>query len=555
LNELAYELDQPVNEVEVLRKSQQFNQLILDNAHDIIAIHKLTDLSYEYVNPATIKLLGYSQAELFTHSPQKLIHPDDLERVKKIIKVNLSRGEGQFEFRYRKKDGSYVWLESTLTIMPRETGEDAIIILSRDISDRKQAEAALQKNFDELEGKVQERTFQFKELTEQLQVKIAEQMRTDRALKAVSAVTIVMIQAENEQDLLKNVCQTVVEVGGYRLAWVGYVRAEQPQKVWPVTYAGTNNGFLAKVNINLQDPKRGKGPTGTAIQTRQPQVYRDFKKDVTFIPWLRDALRRGFKSGMAIPLIMDNRVLGTLSIYSGETDAFDKHEQDLLINMANNLAYAMISLRNRTDKNQTAQELKLSLEKMRRILMQSVTSLGTALNIRDPYTAGHQKKVALLAIAIAKEMGCSKDQIEGISVAGNLHDIGKIKVPSEILSKPGKLSELEFAHIKNHSQAGYEIVKDIEFPWPVAEVILQHHERMHGSGYPHGLIGEEILMEARIMAVADVVEAMASHHPYRPALGIDIALEEISQNKAILYDTDVVDACMKLFSEKAFKLQ
>jgi putative nucleotidyltransferase with HDIG domain len=187
--------------------------------------------------------------------------------------------------------------------------------------------------------------------------------------------------------------------------------------------------------------------------------------------------------------------------------------------------------------------------------MQAVTSLGNALDIKDPYTAGHQKKVVYLAVAIAEELGLSEDQIKGISVAGNLHDIGKIYVPSEILSKPGKLSDIEFAMIKSHCQAGFEIIKEIEFPWPVAEVILQHHERMDGSGYPRGLTGDQLLLEARIMAVADVVEAMASHRPYRPALGIDIALAEISENRDILYDPDVVDACLRIFGEKGFKLK
>ena len=181
--------------------------------------------------------------------------------------------------------------------------------------------------------------------------------------------------------------------------------------------------------------------------------------------------------------------------------------------------------------------------------------MGNALEKKDPYTAGHQKKVVRLAVAIAEELQLSKGQIEGITVASNLHDIGKINVPSEIWSKPGKLSDLEFAMIKTHCQAGFEIVKEIEFPWPVAEVLLQHHERMDGSGYPRGLTGDQLLLEARIMAVADVVEAMASHRPYRPALGIDTALEEISKNRGILYDPDVVDACLRVFRKNGFKLK
>ena len=154
---------------------------------------------------------------------------------------------------------------------------------------------------------------------------------------------------------------------------------------------------------------------------------------------------------------------------------------------------------------------------------------------------------------MATDMGLTDDQVEGVRITASLHDIGKIGVPAEILSKPGRLIDIEFNLIKNHPQTGYELLKDIEFPWPVAQIVLQHHERMDGSGYPQGLKSEDILLEARILAVADVVEAMASHRPYRAALGIEAALEEISKNEGILYDAEVVDACLKLFTEKGFK--
>lgn len=159
-----------------------------------------------------------------------------------------------------------------------------------------------------------------------------------------------------------------------------------------------------------------------------------------------------------------------------------------------------------------------------------------------------------MARSIGAEMGFTADQIDGIRMAAVIHDIGKISVPSEILSKPMKLTDLEFSLIKTHAQSGYDILKDIEFPWPVADVILQHHERMDGSGYPNGLKGDEILLESRIMCVADVVEAIASQRPYRPALGIDVALDEIEKNKGILYDRSVADACLKLFKEKGYKI-
>jgi len=176
------------------------------------------------------------------------------------------------------------------------------------------------------------------------------------------------------------------------------------------------------------------------------------------------------------------------------------------------------------------------------------------VEMRDPYTSGHQQRVASIAKAIAKEMGMPKEQIEGILMAGLIHDLGKIAIPAEILAKPGPITETEFELIKSHPDVGYEILKNIEFPWPIAHIVLQHHERIDGSGYPSGLSGNQILMEAKILGVADVVEAMASHRPYRPALGIDVALQEISKNSGLLYDPDVADACLTIFRQKGFKL-
>ena len=184
----------------------------------------------------------------------------------------------------------------------------------------------------------------------------------------------------------------------------------------------------------------------------------------------------------------------------------------------------------------------------------TVQAMAATLETRDPYTAGHQQRVANLARAIAVEMGISEDKIEGIKMAGIIHDIGKIAVPAQILTKPGVLTDLEFNLIKTHAQVGYDILKTIDFPWPIAQMVHQHHERMDGSGYPQGLSGKDILLGARILAVADVVEAMASHRPYRPALGIDKALDEISRNRGVLFDPEVVDACLKLFTEKEFNL-
>ena len=197
---------------------------------------------------------------------------------------------------------------------------------------------------------------------------------------------------------------------------------------------------------------------------------------------------------------------------------------------------------------------KQSVDRIKKALLATIHAIVVTVEVRDPYTAGHQRKVADLARSIATEMNLPVDIIDGIRMAATIHDLGKISIPAEILSKPTKLTNIEFSFIKTHSQSGYDILKDIDFPWPVARIVLEHHERMNGSGYPNGLTGDNILLESRILAVADVVEAMASHRPYRPSLGIEAALEEIKKNKGTLYDNIVADACLRLFREKSFQL-
>ncbi|MGA8140536.1 MAG: HD-GYP domain-containing protein [Desulfobaccales bacterium] len=209
-------------------------------------------------------------------------------------------------------------------------------------------------------------------------------------------------------------------------------------------------------------------------------------------------------------------------------------------------------IRDMTYYLQVEEKLEDTLKKLQKTLNGTVMALFSIIETRDPYTAGHQRRVVQLACAIAQELGFSQSRIEGLRVMGFLHDIGKTAIPSEILAKPGKLSEYEFNIIKTHPQIAYDILKEIEFPWPVAKVVLQHHERLDGSGYPAGLSGPDIVMEAAILSVADVTEAITSHRPYRPALGLDKALDEISQDKGILYDQKVVNVCLTLFKENSF---
>ncbi|MDP2914336.1 MAG: PAS domain S-box protein [Candidatus Aminicenantes bacterium] len=205
-----------------------------------------------------------------------------------------------------------------------------------------------------------------------------------------------------------------------------------------------------------------------------------------------------------------------------------------------------------SDRKRTEVEVQETMQKQRKTLNGTINAIALTVEARDPFTSGHQRRVADLARTIATEMGLPKDQIEGVRSAGLIHDLGKIGVPADLLSKPSKLSKTEFELIKMHPQIAFDILKDIEFPWPIASIIYQHHERMNGSGYPQGLSDGSILLEARILAVADVVEAMSSHRPYRPSLGLKNTLDEISINKGILYDPAVVDTCLKLFKEKKY---
>jgi len=211
--------------------------------------------------------------------------------------------------------------------------------------------------------------------------------------------------------------------------------------------------------------------------------------------------------------------------------------------------YEDITLRRKAEE-----KLNETLENLRQSIKITIQVLGTASEAKDPYMAGHQQRVSDLARAIATEMKLSHHKIESIRMASAIHDIGKISVPAEILCKPANLTDLEFSLVKNHPVFSYEIIKEVESPWPLAEIVYQHHERINGSGYPLGLKNGDILIESRILAVADVVEAMTSYRPYRPALGLDLALAEIEHNAGILYDADAVKACLKLFREKKYVL-
>ncbi len=384
----------------------------------------------------------------------------------------------------------------------------------------------------------------FRDVTERRKAE-DKRAKLNGLLMAVRNMNESLLRVKSEPELFQQICESLATVVNFKLVTISLLDKDR-YETKPVAYAGEAEGFLTLCTFTWDELAEGRGPVGTAITTGAPCVVNDTQNDPSYTSWRSEALKRGFKSTIALPLVSNGEVMGSLDVYSGEKDAFGPEEIEFLMEAAGDITVALKSLR-------LEKELESSLAGMKKALTETVEAIAFMSEMRDPYTAGHQRRVAKLASAVAKEMGMSEDQIEGIRVSGFLHDVGKIVVPAEILSKPGRINEAEFSLIRTHSSVGYEIPKLLEFPWPVAKAVLQHHERRDGSGYPEGLTSEVLTVEAEILAVADVVESMASRRPYREALGIDKALEEISQKKGALYNPQVVDACLRLFREKGFE--
>ncbi len=299
-----------------------------------------------------------------------------------------------------------------------------------------------------------------------------------------------------------------------------------------------------------------KGVIGRVARSGEAELVYDVTEDPDYLE-----AAPGVVSEIAVPIMKDEEVLGILNVESTVPESLAVGDLKLISSMGHQVSVAIQNARlyqaaqgELEERKRAEEQLQQSFDRLRTTLEGTVNALAALAEARDPYTAGHQERVARLASAIAEEMGLPEEEILGIRMAGLVHDIGKIYVPAEILSKPSKLTEIEMEMIKVHPLTAYEILKAVEFPWPVAEIVYQHHERMDGSGYPRGLVGRETLVMARVLSVADVVEAMASNRPYRPAHGIEEALEEISQRRGDFYDADAVEACLKLFREKGFKL-
>lgn len=371
-----------------------------------------------------------------------------------------------------------------------------------------------------------------------------------RALETLSTVNRELVHAQSEPEMLDAICRAIVYQHGYKVAWVGFVEPDETSVRTVASAVGSGEALPAQL-ISLETDS----PTTRAVQTAESIVVGELPAEAGDDPLLQRLAAEGCRSLVAMPLKnREGHVFGVLHVYGARPDAFTGRELALLEEMADDSSFGVRSLRLRAERDRAMEESRQYLSTLRTNLVETIEAISKAVEARDPYTAGHQHRVAELACAIATEMGLDAERIEGIRMGGIIHDIGKIQLPAEILSKPSNLSDMEYQFIKEHSNVGYEILKDIDFPWPVALIARQHHERLDGSGYPLGLKGDEICLEARIIAVADVVEAMSSHRPYRAGLGIDTALQEIESKRGIYYDAAVTDACLRLFRERSYTI-
>lgn len=479
---------------------------------------------YTYSSPQVYDLLGYAAEEIIGKSLFDLMQPDEATRVKNFF--SAIAGEKKpfrlLENANLHKDGRIVYLESSgVPVLDSQGVFRGYRGINRDVTERKQAERELQ--------------------------------RLNRTLRALSAGDHALVHADNESALLESMCRAVTEVG-YVLAWVGYAAQDEQKSIMPMATAGEGKDFVEALHITWDDVPFGRGPTGTAVRTGRTQIVHDIRNDHGMGPWQQAAAKYGYAASIALPLKENGEVIGALTIYAAEPGAFGTDQVALLEEMAGDLAFGIVNLRTRSERDKAVSERQHYIERLHAGLEEALEAITALVEMRDPYTAGHQRLVAQLAIAIAREMGLPEEQIHGIRLAGIVHDLGKIRIPAEILSKPGVLSDLELRLIQTHPQAGYDALKGIEFPWPIANIVWQHHERLDGSGYPRGLKDGEILLEAQIMAIADVVVSIETHRPYRPALGLDAALKEITDNRGKLYSPEAVDACIRLFKEKGYTL-
>ncbi|HUN54888.1 MAG TPA: PAS domain S-box protein [Smithella sp.] len=565
-------------------EEHKFRTLAEQSSDIILLVNREGNIIYE--NPAAAEIMGFNVEERIGSKVFENIHPDDLNIVINAFNTlfgsenaPVQRGEA----RARKKDGS--WRTFEVVASPLKEGDvfDAVIINLHDITERKRTEMILREQEERLLGITENlpgTVFQFyaKDNGEcgvtYIRKRMTQYFDENPDLTDFFSFFVSRIHEEDRDRFLSSI-QDAVEK---EIPWNfegRFFATKTGEMVW---FQGLStpirredqlifNGIL----LNITERKQAEERYRHIFENAQEGIYQSTPEGRFILANQSMARILGYDSpqnlitavtDIASQVYADAEVRAEF-IRIMEKQGFVRSSEVRFRRKDDSIIWVSGTMQAvRDDKGRILYEgviedvtqRKESVERLRHALTGTVRAIAAIVETRDPYTAGHQRQAGDLALSIAAEMGLSNDRMEGLRLAAIIHDLGKISVPSEILSKPSELTALEFSLIKTHAQAGHDILKDIEFPWPVARIVFEHHERMDGSGYPRMLKGENIILEARILAVADVVEAMSSHRPYRASLGIEAALEEIEQNRGTFYDADVVDACLRLFREKGYGL-
>ena len=475
------------------------------------------------VNPAAEALSGYSREELLGLNIAQM-HPEaERERVKAEFLKAVHLPSRHAGYHIQRKDGRCAPVSISSSKSVALSGQPVVVGVYFDISQIEQRE-------------------------HQLAIK-------GWAIAAYAGAARALWQRHTPESLVGAICEAITRESVYLLAWVGIAEDTPGKPVQVAAAAGSALDYISGLHISWSknDPL-GQGPTGICIRTGQLQIVEDTQTSPVYAPWRDRAKQFGIRSSIAIPFHNNGSFHGALHVYAAQPYAFDSVAIQVFQHLAEQIGHGLHAIEQERLLHAEQERLATTERQLTEALSAMVAPIVTAMEMRDPFTAGHQMRVADIACAIGKEKGWSDTQLKGLRVAAMVHDIGKISISADVLTKPTRLSHADWEVIHDHPDTGFRILKDIPFPWPVAEIVRQHHERLDGSGYPLGLKGDAILPEARVLAVADVVEAMAAFRPYRPAIELETVLREIERQAGSLLDADFVRICVALFREKKFAL-
>jgi len=570
----------------ILKESEKQLRTIFDSASDAMFIHDLEGNFLE-VNQTACDRLGYSREEFLKMTSMHIDSSEYASLVMRRIEELREKGPKFFETAHVTKQGKIIPIELSSRVIEYQ-GKPVVLNIARDISERKKTQAALHDSENRYRSIVENShagilivndaycfTYVNDELCrildhpreeiighdfreflddESREIVANRYLRRQRGEKVESRYEFNVVKKSGEKRRVEISSTVIKDSAGKNVTMAQILDITERKNVEQHLRQSKEKYKTLTENVNVGIYRNTVGPKGTFIEANKAIVKmfghdskeQFLKLDVSELYQMPEDRRR-FNEKMLTYGYVKDEIL-QLRKKDG-TPFFASISAVAIKDEEGNVQYYDGIIDDITDRIKAEQDLKSSYQQLKAVLNGTVNALASTTEKRDPYTAGHQHRVTQLAVAIAREMGFVPDRVDGIRVAGIVHDIGKIHVAAEILNKPIALNDIEMALVKTHCKAGYEILKTIEFPWDVAEIVLQHHERIDGSGYPRGLTGEEILEEAKILAIADVVEAMVSHRPYRAALSTDKALEEISSNRGVLFDKAVVDVCLRLFAQ------